>query len=81
MILWRFRSMKYTVENRALMIRRGIIFRAETRLEFSKILWLTVVKIGSMALFTVLHTASGRVVIFAELDPALLPEDLKKTRF
>ena len=80
-IFARFRSVKYTVENSTLIIRRGIFFRTEISLKVSKILWITVVKISSITLFTVLHTVSGRILIFAELDPALLPEDLKKTRF
>ena len=64
---FRFRSIEYLDDGELLIVRRGIFFRAETSLEKSGILYATTVKLGSVTLFSVLHTASGRVVIFAEL--------------
>ncbi|MDE6731412.1 MAG: hypothetical protein K2J77_00860 [Oscillospiraceae bacterium] len=63
---FRFRSIDYLDDGEVLTIRRGIFFRAETSVGKSGILYVTTVKFGSVTLFSVLHTASGRVVIFAE---------------
>lgn len=62
----RFRSIEYIDDGERLVIRRGVFFRAETSLKRSGILYVTTVKIGSVTLFSVLHTASGAVVVFAE---------------
>lgn len=64
---FRFRSIEYLDDGERLIIRRGVFFRAETSLKKSGILYVTTVKIGSVTLFSVLHTASGRVIVFAEL--------------
>lgn len=80
----RFRSIEYAVENSRIIIRRGVLFRSETALKISGILWITTVKFGSVELFSVLHTASGRVIVFAELDPDILdilPRSLDKAQF
>lgn len=77
----RFRSIEYVVENSRIVIRRGVLFRSETALKISGILWITTVKFGSIELFSVLHTASGRVIVFAELDPDILPRSLDKAQF
>lgn len=63
---FRFKSIEYRDDGERLVIIRGIFFRAETSLKRSGILYATTVKIGSMTLFSVLHTASGRAVLFAE---------------
>lgn len=64
---FRFRSIEYLDDGERLIVRRGIFFRAETSLEKSGILYVTTVKLGSITLFSVLHTASGAVVVFAEI--------------
>lgn len=64
---FRFRSIEYLDDGERLIVRRGIFFRAETSLEKSGILYVTTVKFGSVTLFSVLHTASGAVVVFAEI--------------
>lgn len=65
---FRFRSIEYLDDGERLIVRRGIFFRAETSLEKSGILYVTNVKLGSITLFSVLHTASGRAVVFAEFS-------------
>lgn len=70
---FRFKSLEYRDDGERLIISRGIFFRAETSLAKSGILYVTTVKIGSITLFSVLHTASGRVVIFAEFTLKPLP--------
>lgn len=77
----RFKSIEYFVESSRLVIRRGILFRAETSLKKTGILWVTTVKIGSATLFSVLHTASGRVIVFAELSAEDLPKTLDNAKF
>lgn len=77
----RFKSIEYIVENSRLVIRRGILFRSETSLKISGILWISTVKFGSAALFSVLHTASGSVIVFAELDPEILPKTHGDAKF
>lgn len=63
-----FRSIKYSVENERILIRGGVLIKRERTLPVQSILWRTTVKFGSIMLFTVLHTASGRVVVFALLN-------------
>lgn len=63
---FRFRSIEYSDDGEVLTIRRGIFFRAETAVRKSGILYATTVKIGSTTLFSVIHTVSGKVVVFAE---------------
>lgn len=77
----RFRSIEYIVENSRLVIRRGVLFRSETTLKISSILWISTVKFGSAVLFSVLHTASGRVLVFAEPDGNILSKTLGDARF
>lgn len=77
----RFKSIEYIVENSRLVIRRGILFRSETSLKKSSILWTSTVRFGSATLFSVLHTASGSVIVFAELDPDILPKTLGDAKF
>lgn len=60
-----FRSIKYSVENERILIRGGVLIKRERVLPLQSVLWRTTVKFGSVALFTVLHTASGRAVVFA----------------
>lgn len=63
----RFRSIEYLDDGERLIIRRGFFIHAETSLKKSGILYVTTVKFGSVTLFSVIHTASGAVVIFAEI--------------
>lgn len=77
----RFKSIKYIVENSRLIIRRGILFRSETSLKKSSVLWTSTVRFGSATLFSVLHTASGSVIVFAEIDPDILPKTLGDAKF
>lgn len=63
-----FRSIGYAVENGVLIIRGGFFIKAERRIAIREILWRTTVKLGSAALFTVIHTAAGRAVIFAPAE-------------
>lgn len=64
-MFFRFRSVEYSVENDRILIRGGVLIKSERALSIQSVLWKTTVKLGSAALFTVLHTASGRVVVFA----------------
>ena len=61
-----FRSIVYSVENGELVIRGGFFIKAERRIRAQDILWRTSVRFGSVMLFSVLHTAAGRAVIFAK---------------
>lgn len=62
---FRFRSVEYSLENERLLIRGGVLVKRERSLPMKSVLWHTTVKFGSAALFSVLHTASGRAVVFA----------------
>lgn len=62
-----FCSVKYIVENKCLIIRRGILIKSTTSIAFSDILWRGAVKFGSATLFSVFHTAAGRIFVFAEM--------------
>lgn len=63
-----FRSIGYSVENGELIIRGGFFVKAERRISVSDILWRTTVRSGSVMLFSVIHTAAGRAVIFAPAE-------------
>lgn len=60
-----FRSIKYSVKDDRILICGGVLIKSERVLPKQSILWQTTVKFGSVTLFTVLHTASGRVAVFA----------------
>lgn len=60
-----FSTIGYTVENGRLIIRGGFFIKTERHIVIRDILWQTTVKIGSVVLFSVIHTAAGRAVIFA----------------
>lgn len=64
-MFFHFRSVEYSVENDRILIRGGVLIKRERALPVQSVLWKTTVKLGSVALFTVLHTASGRVAVFA----------------
>lgn len=64
----RFRATEYFVENERIIIRQGLLIKSERTLQRSGVLWTTTVKIGSAMLFTVIHTASGKLVVFSELN-------------
>ena len=63
-----FRTIAYSVENGELIIRGGFFIRAERRISIRDILWRTTVRFGSVVLFSVIHTAAGRAVIFAPAE-------------
>lgn len=63
----RFRSIEYRDDGERFFIRRGVFFHAESSVKKSGILYITTVKFGSATLFSVIHTASGAVVVFAEI--------------
>ena len=71
-----FRTVRYAVENGDIIIRGGFFLKAERRISIRDILWRTTVKIGSVVLFSVIHTAAGRAVLFAHvelfIDPAAI---------
>lgn len=60
-----FRTIGYSVENGFLIIRGGFFIRSERRISIRDILWHTTVRFGSVVLFSVIHTAAGKAVIFA----------------
>ena len=60
-----FRSIGYSVENGTLIIRGGLFIKSERRISVRDVLWRTTVKVGYVVLFSVIHTAAGRAVIFA----------------
>lgn len=64
---FRFRSIEYLDDGERFLIRRGFFIHAETSLKKSAILYVTTVKFGYVTLFSVIHTASGAVVVFAEI--------------
>lgn len=68
---FRFRSTEYAAANDCLIIRGGVLIRTERIVKKTDVLWTTTVKIGSVVLFTVIHTAAARAVVFAELDSNL----------
>ena len=63
-----FHTIGYSVENDTLIIRGGFFIRSERRISIRDILWRTTVKIGSVVLFSIVHTAAGRAVIFAPAE-------------
>lgn len=64
----RFRAIEYYVENERIVIRGGVLIKSERTVPKPSVLWTTTVKIGSAVLFTVLHTASGKIAVFAKLS-------------
>lgn len=64
----RFRAIEYFVENERIVIRGGVLIKSERTLRKPSVLWTTEVKIGSAVLFTVIHTASGKIVVFSRLN-------------
>lgn len=70
----RFRALGYSVEDGVIVIKSGVLIRSRHTLPLSSVLWRTEVRIGRTALFTVLHTASGKSVLFAVLESGLFGE-------
>lgn len=60
----KFRAAEYSVENGCIVIRGGVLIKSEQKLPIESVLWKTTVKLGKAALFTVIHTASGKAVLF-----------------
>ena len=63
-----FRTIVYSVENGEIVIRGGFFIKAERRISVRDILWRTTVRFGSVVLFSVVHTAAGRAVLFAHVE-------------
>ena len=63
-----FCTVGYAVENGVLIIRGGFFIKSERRIPARDILWRTTVRIGSVVLFSVIHTAAGKAVIFAPVE-------------
>lgn len=70
-----FRTVGYAVENGVLIIRGGFFLKAERRISVRDILWRTTVRIGSAVLFSVIHTAAGRAVLFTRAELFISSED------
>ena len=66
--LFRFRAVEYAVENGLIVIRGGVLIKSERTLPKSSVLWTTTVRIGSAVIFTVLHTASGKIALFSNFN-------------
>lgn len=64
-LLWRFSTIKYRVNGTELEIRSGIFVKAVRRVSLRGILWKSRVSVCSAAV-TVLHTAAGSVLLFAD---------------
>lgn len=64
----RFRSIAYSDDGEKITVRGGVFIKRELVLPRTSILWHTTVKIGSVVLFSVLHTVSGSVTVFALLN-------------
>lgn len=64
-LLWRFSAIKYRVNDTKLEIRSGIFVKTVRRVDLHGILWKSRVSAGS-AVITVLHTAAGSVILFAD---------------
>lgn len=62
-----FRTIEYIVEKERIIIREGFFIKSEKNIRKSDILWKSTVKIGSIAVFSVIHTAAGRAFLFCEL--------------
>ena len=63
-----FCTIGYAVENSVLIIRGGFFLKAERRISVRDILWRTTVRFGSVVLFSVIHTAAGKAVIFTSAE-------------
>lgn len=71
---FRFRAIEYHAENDCLIIRGGIFIRTERIVKKTDVLWTTMVKIGSVTLFTAIRTAAAKAVVFAELDRSVFAD-------
>lgn len=70
----RFRALSYSVGDGVIVIKSGVLIRSRHTLPLSSVLWRTEAHIGKAVLFTVLHTASGKSVLFAALESGLFGE-------
>lgn len=64
----RFRLVEYSDDGEKIIVRGGVFIKKELVLPKTSVLWHTTVKIGSVVLFSVLHTVSGNVTVFALLN-------------
>lgn len=64
----RFHSIAYSDDGEKIIVRGGVFIKRELVLPRTSVLWHTTVKIGSVVLFSVLHTVSGSVAVFALLN-------------
>ena len=65
-----FLCIKYTISNNCLVIYSGLLYRKTRKLPIKNILWITYVKplAACRAAMSLLHTAGGCVVIFADFS-------------
>lgn len=69
MLLWlRFRTLRYNFDSEKIEIRYGIFIKSVKTIKRTQILWKTVVKLRDRVLFTVLHTAAGKEILFTDLS-------------
>lgn len=69
LILWlRFRSLRYSIDSEKIEIKCGIFIKTARTISRSRILWHTSIKFKDRVLVTVLHTAAGREIVFADTE-------------
>ena len=71
-LLWSvyYFRLRYTIRDNTLFIDSGLLFRRQRAIPLDNMLWQTVIMVpfSRRAIATVIHTAGGWVVIFAELS-------------
>ncbi|MGN1421963.1 MAG: hypothetical protein ACI4XA_01170 [Oscillospiraceae bacterium] len=66
-----YRALEYERCGGILTVKSGVFFRRDRRVRIGEILWISraaVRFLRSSALFTVLHTSGGNIVIFGEFS-------------
>ena len=66
-----YRALEYDSCGGILTVKSGVFFRRDRRVRITEILWISRAAVRffrSSALFTVLHTAGGNIVIFGEFS-------------
>ena len=64
----RFRSIKYIDEKERFIIKSGLLIKTERIIPKSSVLWKSTVSFFGVFMFSVIHTASGKAVVFAPLE-------------
>ncbi|MBD5384685.1 MAG: PH domain-containing protein [Ruminococcaceae bacterium] len=63
-----FRSLKYSLENGRIVIRKGISVRSQREIPVESILMAQSAELFGRTLYTSLSTAGGRAVLFCKVD-------------